>query len=380
MDELLNEGVAQMEALEEATPDFLVAFLILSLALAAALVLHWLLQRFLVRFVAPRDLFWRSLVVRTANASRLAFAVGGLALAAPLAPLPENVAGLLYHVLLIGFIAIMMRLAQLAMHIFTTLHLRRFKLGAEDDLLARKHVTQMRILQRIAGTLILILGIGAMLMTFDTVRQYGISLLASAGAAGIVVGLALQPMLKNLFAGIQLAITQPIRIDDALIIEGEYGNVEEITSTYVVIRAWDRRRLIIPLNYFMERPFQNWTRDETALIGVVLLYVDFSVPVAVLREKAEEIVRASSLWDGETFALQVTDLRETTMEIRVLASGADSGDVFSLRCDIREQLIAFLADNYPHTLPRFRAEMNAGEAPGRQPALHHEANPEGGRQ
>ncbi|MCT7377499.1 mechanosensitive ion channel family protein [Chelativorans salis] len=380
MDGLLNEGAAQLEALTEVTPDFLAAFLILSVALAAALVLHWLLHRFLIRFVAPRDLFWRSLVARTTNALRLAFAVGGLALAAPLAPLPETVARILHHVLLIGFIAIVMRLAQLAMHIFTTLHLRRFKLDAEDELLARKHVTQMRILQRIAGMLILILGIGAMLMTFDTVRQYGISLLASAGAAGIVVGLALQPMLKNLFAGIQLAVTQPIRIDDALVVEGEYGNVEEITSTYVVVRAWDRRRLIIPLNYFIERPFQNWTRDETALIGVVFFYVDFSVPVAVLRKKAEEIVRASPLWDGETFAVQVTDLRETTMEVRVLASGADSGDVFSLKCDIREQLIAFLATNYPQSLPRFRAETDASEAPVRQPAFHYEANPEGGRQ
>lgn len=357
MEPLLNEAAAQAEAVIQAIPDWLIAAITLLVALAAALLVHEILHRSLTRLAASRDLFWRSLVSRVRNPMRLAIAVTALALAVQLAPLSERASSILHHVLLIGFIAIVMRIAQLALHIFMTLHLRRFELDTDDNLLARQHVTQARILQRVANIVIVILGIGAMLTSFDTVREYGISLLASAGAAGIVGGLALQPLLKNIFAGIQLAITQPIRIDDALIVEGEYGNVEEITSTYVVVRTWDRRRLIIPLNYFMERPFQNWTREDTTLTGVVLLYVDFSVPVAVLRQKAEEIVRASPQWDGEVFALQVTDLRETVAEIRIIASAADAGLAFDLRCLIREELIAFLAENYPGALPRVRARM-----------------------
>lgn len=342
-------------------PDILASFIVLLLALAIALLVHELVYRLLSRLAAKREIFWRSLLTRSANAMRLGLIAGAIAFAAPLAPLTESQAYILHHVLLIGVIAILMRVAQLSLHTFISLHLKRFELDTDDNLFARKHVTQTRILQRVAGMLIIVVGLGAMLMTFDTVRQYGISLLASAGAAGIVVGLALQPMMKNLFAGIQLAITQPIRIDDALIVEGEWGNVEEITSTYVVVRIWDRRRLIVPLNYFIEKPFQNWTHQEAALTGVVTLYVDFSVPVSVVREKAQEIVRSSPLWDGELFGLQVTDLRERTMELRVVAGAANSGDAWNLRCLIREELVTFLAKDYPHALPRFRAEF---EGPG----------------
>jgi small-conductance mechanosensitive channel len=185
-----------------------------------------------------------------------------------------------------------------ALHIWTVLYLRRFKLDTEDNLLARKHVTQSRILERIGRILIVIVTLAAALMTFESVRQYGVSLLASAGVASLVLGLALQPMLKNLIAGVQLAMTQPIRIDDALLVENEMGHVEEITSSYVVLRLWDWRRLIVPLSYFIEQPFQNWTRENSALIGSVFLYVDFTVKVEELRAKFEEIVRGSKLWDG----------------------------------------------------------------------------------
>ncbi|MFC6487903.1 mechanosensitive ion channel family protein [Nitratireductor sp. GCM10026969] len=380
MDQLLNEGTEHLAALTEAAPGWLVSLVILLVAIAVALVLHQVLHRILLHLVRPYELFWHQLVARTRRPLRLAFVLGGLALGATWAPLKEGGQALIHHILLIGFVAILMWLAQLALNTFMALHLQRFEHQTDDPFLARRHITQSRILQRIAGTLIIVLGIGAMLMTFDTVRQYGISLLASAGAAGIIVGLALQPMLKNLFAGIQLAITQPIRINDALIVEGEFGNVEEITSTYVVVRAWDRRRLIIPLNYFIEQPFQNWTRDETALTGIVLLYLDFSVPLDMLREKAREIVEASPLWDGEVFALQVTDLRETSMEVRILASAANSGNAFELRCNIRELLVAFLVQNYPQALPRVRAETEGGKPSGRVSAARRQFNREGGSQ
>ncbi|WP_309084770.1 mechanosensitive ion channel family protein [Chelativorans sp.] len=366
MEPLLIDAAAKVEALARVMPDWLFSAVALLLAAAAALLLHVLLHRSLTRFVARRDLFWRSLVSRSANPLRLILVVAALALLAPLVPFTSGQKEIFRHVLLLGVIAVLMWLAQLVLHIFTTLHLRRFKLDTDDNFLARKHVTQSRILQRVASTLIVIVGIGAMLTTFEAVRQYGISLLASAGAAGIVVGLALQPLLKNLFAGIQLAITQPIRIDDALIVEGEYGNVEEITSTYVVVRTWDRRRLIVPLNYFMERPFQNWTREDTALTGEVYLYLDFSVPVAALRRKAQEIVRASPLWDGDIFSLQVTDFRENTMQLRILASAANSGAAFDLRCQIREELITYLNEHFPHALPRFRAELDGAQRVMRQ--------------
>jgi small-conductance mechanosensitive channel len=188
------------------------------------------------------------------------------------------------------------------------------------------------------------------------VQQYGVSLFASAGVAGIVLGLALQPVLKNIFAGIQLAITQPIRIDDALIVEGEWGNVEEITSTYVVVKLWDWRRMILPLSYFIENPFQNWTRESSALIGTVMIYLDYSVPVPVIRKRVEEIAAASKLWDKRVVAVQVTDFRENVMEIRILISASNAPKTFDLRCEMREKIIDFVQREYPNSLPRVRAE------------------------
>lgn len=339
-------------------PDELITFAIIGAALLAALLVHNLIYRLLDRAASGRNLFWRALVSRTRGPSRLALIIMAVGYAASVSPLSRNGLEITRHFLLVAVIVFLAWLAKTALHIWMTVHLRRFSLESKDNLLARKHVTQSRIMQRVADTLIVIIAVGAALMTFEPVRQYGVSLLASAGAAGIVVGLALQPMLKNLFAGIQLALTQPIRIDDAVIVEGEFGNVEEITSTYVVIRLWDRRRLVVPLNYFMEQPFQNWTREESKLLGAVLIYLDYAVPLDALRAKAKEIVEASPLWDRDVFSVQVTDFRETVMEVRVLISAANSGDAFDLRCIIREELVGFLRDNYPEALPRVRAEIS----------------------
>jgi small-conductance mechanosensitive channel len=194
-------------------------------------------------------------------------------------------------------------------------------------------------------------------MTFSSVRQYGVSLLASAGAAGIIVGLGARPLLSNLFAGIQLAMTQPIRIEDAVIVENEWGWIEEITSTYVVVRLWDLRRMILPLSYFIEKPFQNWTREGSALIGSAFFYVDYAAPVDAIRAKLNEIVKASKNWDGQVAVLQVTDTRERTMELRAIMSARSAGQAFDLRCEVREQLIAFLQQEHPEALPRTRAEI-----------------------
>jgi small-conductance mechanosensitive channel len=213
-------------------------------------------------------------------------------------------------------------------------------------------------------------------MTFDPVRQYGVSLFASAGVAGLVVGLAARPLLTNLIAGIQIrATTQPIRIDDQVVVENESGRIEEITSTYVVVRLWDLRRLIVPLTLFIEKPFQNWTRDSTDLIGTVLLYVDFTAPVEAIRARFMEIVQSSKLWDGQVAKLQVTDSKESSIELRALASARSAADAFDLRCDIREQLIAFLQKEHPTALPRARAESSRADTPEARPGARQDAAP-----
>lgn len=337
-------------------PSWFISLIVFSAAFCLALLIHRIAYEVMTRLAAGMDLFWRSLVSRTFGPARFTVITLALAFAASIAPLSDEQAGIIRHVLLLFFIALVAWIAKTVLHIWTTVYLRRFKLDAEDNLLARKHVTQSRILQRVCEIVIVVVSVSAVLMTFDGVRQYGVSLLASAGAAGLVVGLALQPVLKNIFAGIQLAVTQPIRIDDALLVEGEWGNVEEITSTYVVIRLWDWRRLILPLSYFMEKPFQNWTRDNAALIGTVMLYLDYRAPVEVIRSKVQEIALQSPLWDGKVVNVQVTDFRQSTMEVRVLVSAGSSPRAFDLRCEVREKLIGFLQREYPDALPRLRAE------------------------
>lgn len=370
----MNNFLETLRLLTTQIPDWAVTIVILGLAVAGAFFAHRSVFGLIMRLVARRDLFWRSLVARTRGPMLLALVIVAWASAATVAPLTGREADILRHSLLVCFIVLVAWTAYSALHIWTIVYLRRFKLDTEDNLLARKHVTQSRILERIADTLIIVLGISAVLMTFDGVRQYGISLLASAGAAGIVVGLALQPLLRNIFAGIQLAITQPIRIDDAVIVEGEWGHVEEITSTYVVVRIWDLRRLIVPLSYFIEKPFQNWTREEARLLGSVIIYLDYSVPVQAIRKKVEEIAANSPLWDRKVAAVQVTDFKEAAMEVRILVSARNSGGAFDLRCEVREKLIAYLTETNPQALPRIRAELERSRSEtrnasddGRQP-------------
>ncbi len=338
-------------------PDWLVALIVFAAALLAALVVHRVIFRVLTRLTENKELFWRSLVQRGERPARFAIAVFGFSVAAGVAPMSPAQQTLVQHLLLVALIALLGWLSAIALDIWATLYLSRYQLDVEDNLLARKHATQMRILQRVAMTMILVITVAAMLMTFDQVRQYGVSLLASAGAAGIVVGLALQPLLKNLVAGIQLAITQPIRLDDAVIVEGEWGNIEEIAATYVVVRLWDWRRMIVPLTYFIEHPFQNWTRESSSLIGTVMLYADYAAPVGAMRAKLEEIVKASPLWDGKVVNMQVTDFRNDTMEIRMLMSAGTAGRAFDLRCEVREKMIGWLQREHPAALPRRRAEV-----------------------
>ena len=352
----VEEGAANL-------PAWAISLILMVAALLVGYAVHRAVFTLASRMVRERDLFWRSLVQRMRAPMRLAFILAALVIAIGAAPLSNAGDAAVAQILVVGLIVLIAWLARTALHIWTVMHLRRFRLDTEDNLLARKHVTQFRILKRTAEIAIVIIAVAAVLMTFEGVRQYGVSLLAAGGAAGVVVGLALQPLLRSIFAGLQLALTQPIRIDDALLVEGEWGNVEEITSTYVVLRLWDWRRLILPLSYFLENPFQNWTREGARLIGSVFVYLDYTVPVPELRAKLQEIARGSALWDGEVAVVQVTDFRETVMEVRALVSARNAGDAFSLRCEVREKLIGWLQEAYPGSLPRLRAELSDRPAP-----------------
>lgn len=225
-----------------------------------------------------------------------------------------------------------------------------------DNLQARRVLTQTRVLARTANAMLLVAGGALMLMTFPGARQVGASLLASAGVIGIVAGLAAKPVFSNLIAGLQIALAQPIRIDDVLVVEGEWGRVEEITGTFVVLKIWDDRRLILPLSYFIEKPFQNWTRHSSQLLGSVFIYADYGMPLAPMREEVERLVKAAPEWDGRFFNLQVTDATERTMQIRVLCTAASSSLAFDLRCKVREGVIDFMQREYPQFLPRMRIE------------------------
>ena len=195
-------------------------------------------------------------------------------------------------------------------------------------------------------------------MTFAPVRQYGVSLFASAGAASLIVGLAARPLLTNLIAGVQIAITQPIRMEDAVIVEGEWGWIEEITSTYVVVRLWDWRRMILPISYFLEKPFQNWTHNSASLIGSVYFFLDYRVPVERLRQKLLEIVKESPLWDGKVVNLQVSDALEHTVQIRMLVSARNAPQTWDLRCEVREKILEYLQAECPEALPRTRVWLS----------------------
>jgi small-conductance mechanosensitive channel len=241
---------------------------------------------------------------------------------------------------------------------------RRYDTEATDNLQARKILTQTRILRRVAAAVVVILGLGVVLLQYDPFWELGTGILASAGVVGIVFGIAAQQTLGNVIAGLQIAATQPIRVDDVVIVEGEFGWVEEITLTYVVVRVWDRRRIVLPITHFVTQPFQNWTRTSSDLIGSVFLNVDYTVPVEAVRERLEAVVAASETWDGDVCSLQVTDASERTVTLRAIASAESAMALWDLRCEIREELIRFLRENYPEALPAIRTRVQNGPEAG----------------
>ena len=362
--ESIQEGVDAVTRALSFLPREAVEAIVIALAIVASLAVHQLLRWVAHRALAGRP-FVLSLVERVRALSRLAFVTIALGLVVPALDLSATTAGWIEGVLRFIFVVLIGWMAIIAVDVGVTVYLLRFRIDTADNLLARKHVTQMRVLKRVISTLLGVFTAGAALMTFSEVRQVGVSLFASAGVAGIVAGLAARPLLSNLIAGIQLAVTQPIRVEDVVIIENEYGNVEEITSTYVVVRLWDLRRMVVPISYFIEKPFQNWTREGAALIGSVLLYLDYTAPIERIRAEAAEIAERSKLWDRKVFGVQVTDAKERTIEVRILIGAANAPAAWDLRCEMREKLIAFLREEFPTALPHGRADLTVRQLEAR---------------
>ena len=353
----MQRAQAILQSASAFLPGWVISLGVLCLAVACALFIHKIALASVERAVGPRRSIPVQILEATTGPTRLALCLAAVALVVPLAPLDDQLRSAIAHLFVVATIALVAWILIRAVDMTAARYLQRYRADIEENFLARKHVTQVRVFKRVTDTLIIIIAVSTALMTFNSVKQYGVSLFASAGAAGLIVGLAARPLLSNLIAGVQIAVTQPMRIEDAVIIENEWGWIEDIASTYVVVRLWDWRRMVVPLSYFIEKPFQNWTREAASLIGSVMLYVDYSADVPRIRKWLEQAVRESKLWDGAVVNLQVVDTNATTMELRALVSARNAPQAWDLRCEIREKLIAFLQKEMHWALPRQRGDV-----------------------
>jgi len=335
-----------------------VSLVALLAAAAAGSLLCRVLFRVLLRLAArPTSLLRAALIQRWRRPARVLLPLLLSMAVLPLLPLGPGGAAVLRHGLGVAFIGTVAWLLAATVLGFKELVLARYDLQAENNLRARAVHTQVDMLAKILIAVIAVVACAAMLMTFDMARKLGVSLMASAGIAGVILGFAAQRSLATLVAGIQIAFTQPIRLDDVVVVEGEWGRIEEISLTYVVVRIWDQRRLVLPIGYFLEKPFQNWTRVSADLLGAVHLHADYSLPVEELRAELERIVAQEEHWDGRVVNLQVVGATQSTLELRALVSAADSPKAWDLRCSVREKLIDYIRRNHPRSLPRVRASI-----------------------
>jgi small-conductance mechanosensitive channel len=324
------------------------------LALAAHSVVFILIKRF-----ANRDggAFYGLLAQYEQGPTRALLPLFGLLAAIPWIPLSSLVQSRLSHATGLALIATIAWVAIALLDVVQDYISHRHALEESDNLAARRVRTQVQVLRHIAVVVIVVVAASIMVMTFPSVRHLGESMFASAGLAALVAGLAARSTLSSLMAGVQIALSQPIRLEDVVIVEGEWGWIEEITTTYVVVRVWDLRRLIVPLSYFIEKPFQNWTRKTADLLGTVFVYVDYSIPAEEVRSELHRILESSGMWDGKVWGLQVTNANERTLELRALMSAPGSSSAWDLRCHVREKLISYLQERYPESLPRIRTEI-----------------------
>lgn len=331
-------------------------------AVVFALLLHLILSLitriWLRRNVEKGSLIFRSVVHHIKGPMRLGLPLLAVVVVLPFVSLPEHLLDLLRHLASILTIFTISWIVVRSASVLEDYLFDKYRVDAEDNLKARKIHTQMVYLKRVFAILVGVIALALILMNFEKVRQLGTTILASAGIVGVVLGFASQRSIALLFAGFQVALTQPIRIDDVVIVENEWGRIEEINLTYVVVRIWDKRRLMVPISYFIEKPFQNWTRVSADLLGTVYLYCDYSVPVRAVREELQRILEQSDDWDGQVSGVQVTDTTEQTMAVRALMSASDASRLWNLRCQVREKLIDFIQREFPESLPRFRAEFS----------------------
>ena len=359
MDQLLDSGPVWLRFLQD-WHSWLWTIGLAVAAIAAGLVTNSILFAAIRRVAGRTHSVADDAIARSLHApGRLFFPLLALLLVLPLLPLPADVKTVLSRGLNLGLTGSIGWLIVRCVEVAADMIEIRFGGDAADRLQARRVRTQIQVFRRIAIGVVAVITLGIILMSFPSVRQLGVSMFASAGIAGLIAGMAARPALSNLIAGIQIALTQPIRIEDVVIVENEWGWIEEIGTTYVVVRIWDLRRLVVPLSYFIEQPFQNWTRRTTNLLGTVMVYVDYTVPADEVRQELLRILNASGLWDGKAWGLQVTNASEQTVELRALMSAPNSGRAWDLRCHVRERLIAFLRDRYPQHLPKTRAEIGA---------------------
>ncbi len=329
------------------------------LALAAAVAAHHLLWRFLRRLASRGEATLAArLEQRCWAAASVAFPALFLELTLPALELPPRLDSFVGHVVDVVGTGALAWLSVKVLFAFSDLLVIRAQRHPGDRFRARALATQVEVFRRVAAVVIGIVAAGLLLMTFQRVRAVGAGILASAGVAGLVAGMAARPTLANLLAGLQIAITQPIRLEDVVIVDNQWGWVEEITTTYVVVRIWNLQRLVVPIAYFIEHSFQNWTRRTTDLIGTIHIYADYTIPVQELRRELKRLAEANPKWDRKVCVLQVTHATERAVELRALVSAADSSTLWDLRCEVREQLIDYLQRNHPQCLPRTRAELD----------------------
>lgn len=340
--------------LEQYLPDIVVMIGAISLAL----IVHWLVfalvQKALTRGKAE---YFLKQLYRLKSITRLALIVFAAKLSMPWIDMAPELTTSISHIVSLCLIGTIGWFVLILLHALTDATMSRHRIDVEDNLQARKARTRLRVLRQAVSVLIVIITMGSMLMVFPEARTIGVSLFASAGVAGIIIGFAARPVLSNLLAGIQIALTQPIRIDDAVVMEGEWGWIEEITATYVVVKIWDWRRLIVPLSYVIEKPFQNWTRETASIIGNVTWHVDYTVPIDEMRKQLKIFLEASNYWDGDVQVLQVIDSGQQNMTVRALMSAKNSPTAWDLRCEVREKMIHWLQAHYPHSLPKYRAHL-----------------------
>jgi small-conductance mechanosensitive channel len=314
------------------------------LGLVAHYVIFWILQRFAGRKGAVLD---QSLIRRGRRPSRWIFPLLAVLAVLPGLSLPPKPMAALEHITALGLIAAIAWLVSLSVDVTADLIADRYRMDVEDNLAARRIQTQFQMLRRITTVLVAIVTVSLMLMTFPAIKHIGLSLLASAGLATLVVGMAMKETLSNLIAGVQIAFSQPFRLGDAVVVEGEWGWIEEIGMMYVVVRIWDLRRLVLPLSYFLDHPFQNWTRTGAELLGSTILSMDYTAPIEELRQELRRICESTKLWAGKVSVLQVSDATERTMQIRALMDARNSSDSWDLRCLVREKLIEYMQKNHP---------------------------------